>query len=64
MRVTLDLSPFELQTLADFRQAHAEYQHTTSSTPELELSKRYSSLSTLAQILAEALEKAARKQGV
>jgi len=64
MQVTLDLSPFELQTLQDFRRAHAEYQRTPSSTPELELKKRYSSLSTLAQILAEALDKAAHKQGV
>lgn len=64
MQVTLDLSPFELQTLQDFRRAHAEYQRTPSSTPELELNKRYSSLSTLAQILAEALDKAAHKQGV
>lgn len=64
MRVTLDLSPFELQTLADFRRLHAQYQRTTSSAPELELTKLYSSLSTSAQILAEALDKAAHKQGV
>ena len=64
MLITLDLSPHELQTLADFRQAHAEYQRTTSSTPELELARRYSSLSTLAQILAEAVDKAAKQQGV
>lgn len=64
MRVTLDLSPFELQTLADFRRLHAQYQRTTSSTPELELGKLYSALSTSAQILAESLDKAAHKQGV
>lgn len=64
MQVTLDLSPFELQTLQDFRRAHAEYQRTPSSTPELELARRYSSLSTLAQILAEAPDKAAQAQGV
>lgn len=64
MLITLELSPFELETLADFRKIHAEYQRTTSSTPELELARRYSSLSTAAQILAEALDKAARAQGV
>lgn len=64
MLITLDLSPFELQTLADFRRLHAEYQRTTSSTPELELGKLYSALSTSAQILAEALDKAAQAQGV
>lgn len=64
MLITLDLTPHELQTLTEFRQAYAEYQRTTSSTPELELARRYSSLSTLAQILAEAVDKAAREQGV
>jgi hypothetical protein len=64
MRVILDLNLFEQQTLADFRKMHAEYQRTTSSTPELELNRRYSALSTAAQILAEALDKAARAQGV
>ena len=64
MSITLDLSAHELQTLADFRKMHAEYQRTTSSTPELELTRRYSALSTAAQILAEALDKAARAQGV
>ena len=64
MLITLDLSPFELQTLAEFRRLHAEYQLTTSSTQELELGKLYSALSTSAQILAEALDKAARAQGV
>lgn len=64
MQVTLHLSPFELQTLADFRRQHAEYQRTTSSTPEQELARRYSALSTSAQILAEALDKAAQAQGV
>ncbi len=37
MLITLDLTAHELQTLADFRQQHAEYQRTTSSTPEQEL---------------------------
>ncbi|QPO18777.1 hypothetical protein HXW90_04285 [Pseudomonas sp. Y39-6] len=64
MQITLDLSPFEVQTLQDFRQMHAEYQRTASSTPELELTRRYSALSTAAQILAGALDKAARAQGV
>ncbi|QUW66198.1 hypothetical protein KFQ04_01190 [Pseudomonas synxantha] len=64
MLIALDLSPFELQTLADFRQMHADYQRTSSSTPELELTRRYSALSTAAQIMAEALDKAARAQGV
>ncbi|SMF19897.1 MULTISPECIES: hypothetical protein [unclassified Pseudomonas] len=64
MSITLDLSPFELQTLQDFRQMLAEYQRTASSMPELELARRYSALSTAAQILAEALDKAARAQGV
>lgn len=64
MPITLELSPFELQTLAEFRRLHAEYQRTTSSTPELELGKLYSALSTSAQILAESLDKAAHKQGV
>lgn len=64
MLITLDLSPFELQTLADFRRLHAEYQRTSSSKPELELARLYSALSTSAQILAEALDKAAHKQGV
>lgn len=64
MKVTMDLTKHELQTLTDFRRLHAEYQRTTSSTPELELGKLYSALSTSAQILAEALDKAARAQGV
>ena len=64
MKVTLNLSPFEVQTLADFRRLHAEYRRTTSSTPELELTQLYSALSTSAQILAEALDKAAHQQGV
>jgi len=64
MSIILDLSPFELQTLHDFRKMYAEFQRTTSSTPELELTRRYSSLSTAAQILAEALDKAAKQQGV
>jgi hypothetical protein len=41
-----------------------EYQRTSSSMPELELARRYSALSTAAQIFAEALDKAARAQGV
>ncbi|NMZ37082.1 hypothetical protein [Pseudomonas proteolytica] len=64
MAITLELSAFELETLADFRRLHAEYQRTTSSTPSLELDKLYSALSTSAQILAETLDKAARAQGV
>lgn len=64
MLITLDLSPFELETLADFRRLHAAYQRTPSSMPELELGKLYSALSTSAQILAEALDKAAQAQGV
>lgn len=64
MLITLNLTPFEVQTLAEFRRLHAEYQRATSSTPELELGKLYSALSTSAQILAESLDKAAHKQGV
>lgn len=64
MQVTLHLSPFELQTLADFRKYHAQSRRTPASAPELELTKLYSALSTSAQILAEALDKAAQAQGV
>jgi len=64
MSITLDLSPFELQTLTDFRKYHAQSQRTPSSAPELELMRLYSALSTSAQILAEALDKAAQAQGV
>jgi hypothetical protein len=64
MQVTIDLTPFELETLHDFRRYHAQSQRTPSSAPELELTKLYSALSTSAQILAEALDKAAHKQGV
>ncbi|WP_426103005.1 hypothetical protein [Pseudomonas sp. PSPC3-3] len=64
MKITLELTQHELETLQHFRQMHAVYQRTTSSTPELELARRYSALSTSAQILAEALDKAARAQGV
>lgn len=64
MQVTIDLTPFELETLRDFRRLYAEYQRAPSSTPELALGKLYSSLSTSSQILAEALDKAAKKQGV
>lgn len=64
MLITLDLSPFELQTLADFRRLYAQSQRTPSSAPELELMALYSSLSTSAQILAEALDKAAQAKGV
>ncbi|UII71404.1 hypothetical protein LVW35_27885 [Pseudomonas sp. HN11] len=63
MLITLALSPFEVQTLTEFRQMHAEYQRTTSSTPEPEPARRYSAVSTAAQILAEALD-AARAQGM
>lgn len=63
MLITLDLTPFEVQTLADFRRLHAQSQRTPSSAPELELAQLYSALSTSAQILAEALDKAARNQG-
>ena len=62
--ISLDLSAFELETLADFRRLHAEFQHTTSSMPTLELGKLYSALSTSAQILAEALDKSAKAQGM
>lgn len=51
MLLTLDLTPFEVEALQDFRRQHAEYQRTTSSTPELELTRRYSALSTSAQTL-------------
>lgn len=44
MLITLELSPFALETLADFRRQHAEYQRTTSSTPEQELARLYSAL--------------------
>ena len=64
MSITLDLSPLELDALADFRRLYAEFQRTTSSTPSLELNKLYSALSISAQLLAEALDKAARAQGV
>lgn len=64
MLITLDLSPFELQSLQDFRKYYAQSQRTPSSAPELELTQLYSALSTSAQILAEALDKAAHKQGV
>lgn len=64
MLITLELSPHELETLRDFRRLHAEYARTTSSTPELELNKLYSSLSTSAQILAEGVDRAAKAQGV
>jgi len=64
MLITLDLSPFELQTLQDFRKYYAQSQRTPGSASELELTRLYSALSTSAQILAEALDKAAHKQGV
>lgn len=64
MLITLELSPFELQTLQDFRRLYAQSQRTPASAPELELTQLYSALSTSAQILAEALDKAAHKQGV
>jgi len=64
MLITMELSPHELETLRDFRRLHAEYARTASSAPELELNKLYSALSTSAQILAEALDKAAQAQGV
>lgn len=63
MNITLELTPHLADTLRDFRRLHAEFQRTTSSTPELELSKRYSALSTSAQIIAEAVDKAATAQG-
>lgn len=62
MLITLGLSPFELETLRDFRRLHAQFQRTTSATPELELGKLYSALSTSAQILVDALDKAAKQQ--
>jgi len=64
MSITLDLSPFELETLASFRRDHETYRRTPASAPELELTRLYSSLSTVAIILAETLDKAAKQQGV
>lgn len=64
MQVTIDLTPFQLETLRDFRRLHEQYQRTPSSAPELEQAKLYSALSTSAQILAETLAKAAHNQGV
>ncbi|KPB78024.1 hypothetical protein BTW15_27715 [Pseudomonas syringae pv. tomato] len=64
MLITLELSPFELQTLSDFRRLYAQSQRPPSSAPELELTALYSSLSTSAQPLAEALDKAAQAQGL
>lgn len=64
MIIDVELTPHLSDTLRDFRKQHAEYQRTTSSTPELELNKRYSALSTSAQILAEAFDKAAQAKGI
>lgn len=64
MLITLDLSPFELQTLQYLRKLHEQYRRTPVSAPEFELTKLYSAHSTSAQILAEELDKAAQAQGV
>lgn len=63
MIIDVELTPHLTDTLGDFRRLHAEYQRTTSSTPELDLNKLYSSLSTSALILAEAIDKAAQAKG-
>lgn len=64
MIIDVELTPHLSETLQNFRKRHAEYQRTPSSTPELELNKRYSALSTCALILAEAIDKAALAKGV
>ena len=63
MIIDVELTEYLADTLRDFRRQYAQHQLTTSSTPELELKKRYSALSTSALILAEALDKAAKAKG-
>lgn len=63
MIIDVELTPHLTSTLSDFRRLHTQYQRTPSSAPELELKRLYSSLSTAALILAEAIDKAAKAKG-
>lgn len=64
MQVTIDLDEHLQQTLREFRQLLEKQRGTPASAPMLELQRNYSALSTSAQVLAEALDKAAQGQGL
>lgn len=64
MQIILDLTEHQLDILRQFRKLYAEHQGTPASAPTLELQRILSGLSTTAQILAEAVDKAAKAQGV
>ncbi|OOG83200.1 hypothetical protein B0E42_20405 [Pseudomonas sp. A25(2017)] len=64
MKITLDLSEHQLDLLRQFREQHALNRRTPASAPMLELQRVYSSLSTTAIILAEAVDQAAKDQGI
>jgi hypothetical protein len=64
MKVELDLNEHQLDILQQFRKLYAEHQGTPASAPTLELQRIHSALSTAAQVLAEAVDKAAKAQGV
>ncbi|MHC5208769.1 hypothetical protein [Pseudomonas chlororaphis] len=62
MRLVLDLNEHQLDTLHDFRKLLEQQRGMPASTPALELQRNYSALSTAAQIIAEAVDRAAQAQ--
>ncbi|NWD55345.1 hypothetical protein HX878_11325 [Pseudomonas veronii] len=63
MQIILDLTEHQLDILDQFRKLYAEHQATPASAPPLVHQRIHSGLTTCAQILAEAVDKAARAQG-
>lgn len=64
MQVTLDLSEHQLEILGQFRKLLHEQRLTPASASPLTHQRLHSGLSTCAQILAEALDSAAKEQGL
>lgn len=64
MRITVDLSPHLVEILQQYRKLYDEKLHTPASAPALVLQRQQSALSTCTLMLAEALDRAAKDQGL
>jgi sulfur relay (sulfurtransferase) DsrC/TusE family protein len=64
MKIELDLTEHQIDILQQFRKLYAEHQQTPASASALKHQRLQSGLTTCAQILAEAVDKAAKAQGV
>jgi hypothetical protein len=64
MNITLDLSDHQLEILQQFRVLLQQQRETPASASTLKHQRINSGLNTCAQILAEAVDKAASTQGV